>query len=197
MLVQRILSVLAWALAYHPLQRSHACRFSYTHPQMISLMTTAVFCSYSTAVQNIFVDNSTKHTNICRQYTLIICHFVLRVSSSRREHGIYMESDIAHAATERARHRALRMYRRPGTADQQQHAQQQQWGEVARRPTSPQLRQEMSHSHSGGVASIGSRGRESTIGGAFPPDRYRGHRIRCKAVLMSDQPNDIDREVRV
>eukprot|EP00752_Nemacystus_decipiens_P017835 g15991.t1 len=30
--------------------------------------------------------------------------------------------------------------------------------------------------------------------GAFPVDRYRGHRIRCKAVLKSNMPNDKGRE---
>lgn len=33
------------------------------------------------------------------------------------------------------------------------------------------------------------------IGGALPPDRYKGRRIRCKAILMSDMPNDVGREV--
>lgn len=32
--------------------------------------------------------------------------------------------------------------------------------------------------------------------GAFPADRYRGHRIRCKAALRSNMPNDKGREVR-
>lgn len=34
-------------------------------------------------------------------------------------------------------------------------------------------------------------------GGALPVDRYRGHRLRCKAVLRSNMPNDKGREVRV
>lgn len=34
-------------------------------------------------------------------------------------------------------------------------------------------------------------------GGALPADRYRGHRLRCKAVLRSNMPNDKGREVRV
>lgn len=35
------------------------------------------------------------------------------------------------------------------------------------------------------------------MGGALPPDRYKGQRIRCKAILKSDHPNDAGREVRV
>lgn len=34
-------------------------------------------------------------------------------------------------------------------------------------------------------------------GGALPVDRFRGHRLRCKAVLRSNMPNDKGREVRV
>lgn len=33
--------------------------------------------------------------------------------------------------------------------------------------------------------------------GAFPADRYRGHRIRCKAVMRSNMANDKGREVRL
>lgn len=33
--------------------------------------------------------------------------------------------------------------------------------------------------------------------GAFPVDRYRGHRIRCKAALRSNMANDKGREVRL
>lgn len=34
-------------------------------------------------------------------------------------------------------------------------------------------------------------------GGALPMDRYGGRRIRCKAVLRSNVPNDKGREVRI
>lgn len=46
------------------------------------------------------------------------------------------------------------------------------------------------------TASLG-RYKGGGTGGALPLDRYRGRRIRCKAVLRSNMPNDKGREVRL
>lgn len=110
-----------------------------------------------------------------------------------------MELNLGDAAAERTRNKALRMHRRPGATYKYHlggHCQQQ--AGAGAKSTAQQVKAEGLF---GGQVRCGCCRRSgkayTTIGGALPPDRFKGRRVRCKAALNSSHPNDIGREVRI
>lgn len=112
-------------------------------------------------------------------YTSDVCKTYRAVHlPKRREHGINMATSLDEEASDRSRHRARRVYHPARGND---------W------------------STEGKAAAVGTDYLTASLGqyeggapsGAFPVDRYRGHRIRCKAALKSNMANDKGREVWV
>lgn len=126
-------------------------------------------------------------------------HHLFSLFESRREHGVDMELNLGDAAAERTRNKAMRMYRRPGATHQYQAGgYYRQPAGAGAKSTAQQVEAEGLYSGHSGTGSSRRGGTDyPAIGGALPPDRFKGRRIRCKAVLNSSHPNDIDREVRI
>lgn len=122
------------------------------------------------------------------------------IPEGRSEHGIDMETSLADAAAQRKRSKALRMYRRPGRVYQHQTGGRyfrQREAEAGTQSTTHRCEKDATHSGpSGPIGGIGGGTWSTAPGGAYPPDRFKGRRIRCKALLSSSHPNDLGREVR-
>ena len=88
-----------------------------------------------------------------------------------------METSLDEDACEQSRCRARRVYHPAG--------EKHRWAEDKVATETDYL-----------TASLGAY-KGAAPSGALPMDRYRGHRIRCKAALRSNMPNDKGREVMI
>lgn len=122
------------------------------------------------------------------------------VIESRSQHGIDMETSLADAVTHRRRSKALRMDRRPGRVYHHRTGGRyirQREAEAGTKSGTHQCERDATYDGpSGTLGGVGGITWSTTPGGAYPPDRFKGRRIRCKAVLNSSHPNDLGREVR-
>ncbi|CAM9276231.1 unnamed protein product [Ectocarpus sp. 4 AP-2014] len=118
-----------------------------------------------------------------REMKLVGCDPFTRAYYRRgREHGIDMEADLDETATAagrpayRTRSTTAAIVGKPRPADGSTAAA------AAEGTVTDYLTSSLGRYKGGGP------------GGALPVDRYRGHRLRCKAVLRSNMPNDKGRE---